>query len=85
MSDLIATLAPGQHSTEIRVVDLEPLLVDERTAAKLLGCCARTVFSLNDSGKLPCVKLGSRKLYRVATLEAFVRDCESNHESEVAE
>ena len=69
---IIGGLAPGQRNAEVRVLDLEPILVDEPTAGKLLGCCARTVFGL----KLPCVRLGSRKLYSVETLKAFVRESE---------
>ena len=82
---IIGGLAPGQRNADVRVLDLAPLLVDEATAGKLLGCCARTVFTLNDEGKLPCVRLGSRKLYAVETLKAFVRDAESPRESGVAE
>ena len=73
---IIGELGPGQRFAEVKVVDLEPLLVDEQTAGKLLGCSSRMVFSLVEQGKLPCVKLGARKLYRVETLKAFALTAE---------
>jgi excisionase family DNA binding protein len=50
---------------------LPPLLVDEKTAAELLGVSKRTVFELNEAGELSCKRIGSRKLYSVARLREF--------------
>ena len=53
------------------VIQLPPLLVDEKTAAELLGVSKRTVFELNEAGELPCKRIGSRKLYSVTRLRDF--------------
>ncbi len=53
------------------VAQLPPLLVDEEIAGALLGVSRRTVFDLNESGKLPCKWIGSRKLYSVTRLREF--------------
>ena len=52
---------------------LEPLSVDTRQAARLLGVCPRTVVGLTTSGELPSFKLGARRLFAVDTLRAFIR------------
>src|SRR5262249_26125661 len=49
-----------------------PLLVNEREAARLLRVSPRTVWQLNASGELPCVRLGRAKRYAVASLQEFV-------------
>jgi hypothetical protein len=52
---------------------LAPLLVDEREARRLLGgLCAKTMYNLRRSGALPSVKIGSRTMYDVADLRAFI-------------
>ena len=53
------------------VIQLPPLLVNEKTAAELLGVSKRTVFELNEAGELPCKRIGSRKLYLVTSLREF--------------
>lgn len=53
------------------VIQLPPLLVDEKTAAELLGVSKRTVFELNEAGELPCKRIGSRKLYSVTRLREY--------------
>jgi len=53
------------------VIQLSPLLVDEKTAAELLGVSKRMVYELNESGDLPCKRIGSRKLYSVTRLRKF--------------
>lgn len=55
----------------------EPLAVNERHAAKLLNVSPRTVFNLTASGKLRSFKIGTRKLYSVASLQKFIADQES--------
>ena len=50
-----------------------PLLVDEAQARRLLGgLCAKTMYNLRRSGELPFVKIGSRIMYDVADLKAFI-------------
>lgn len=50
----------------------EPMAVDARTAAKVLGVSERTVWTLKDRGELPTVRIGRRVLYRVADLHEFL-------------
>ena len=50
-----------------------PLLVNEREARRLLGgLCAKTMYNLRQTGALVGVKIGSRTMYDVADLRAFV-------------
>ena len=49
------------------------LLLSAREAAKVLSVCERTLFSLTaPRGPIPSVRLGSRVLYPVAALEAWI-------------
>ncbi len=59
------------------VGDTQALLVDERTAAAMLGVAPRTLWSLADSGELPCVRIGRRKLYSRDTLRRFIAQRET--------
>ena len=50
-----------------------PLLIDEPEARRLLGgLCAKTMYNLRRTGDLPAVKIGSRTMYDVADLKAFI-------------
>ncbi len=51
----------------------EALVVDIRTAARLLGVCEKTVRNLTKRGELPVVRIMGRVLYRRVDLEDFVR------------
>jgi excisionase family DNA binding protein len=52
----------------------EPLLVDVKEAARLLGVSDRTVWSVTaPRGTLPCVRVGGRVLYSPDTLREWVR------------
>ena len=52
---------------------LSPLLVDEREARRLLGgVCAKTMYNLRRSGELRAVKIGSRIMYDMVDLRAFI-------------
>ena len=59
-----------------------PMLVNEREARRLLGgLCAKTMYNLRRTGELPGVKIGSRIMYDVADLRAFIqRQKEAGHE-----
>jgi excisionase family DNA binding protein len=48
------------------------LLVDEPTAAKLLGVSARTLFSMRQRGEIPFVRVSFRVLYSPAALVAWI-------------
>ncbi|HMP00941.1 MAG TPA: helix-turn-helix domain-containing protein [Gemmatales bacterium] len=50
----------------------EPLLVDLRTAARLLSVSVRTLWSMTTDGRLPHVKIGARRLLRMTDLRAYV-------------
>lgn len=58
---------------EDMTVPVEPLLVNEKTAASILGVSKRTVFDLEKNGTLTAKRIGKRKLYAVSQLRAFVR------------
>jgi len=51
-----------------------PLLVDERTAAKLLGVSQRTLFTLRSAGQIPHVKLRGRVLYSPPALSKMIEE-----------
>ena len=50
----------------------QPLCIDDRAAALLLGLSERTVRRLRASGALPSVVAGRRRLIRLTDVEAFV-------------
>jgi Helix-turn-helix domain len=51
---------------------VEPLLVDDRTACKMLGLCTRTLFKLRKAGRLAYhVPVPGRVMYDPADIEAF--------------
>jgi hypothetical protein len=50
---------------------LEPLLVDEETAAQLLGVSKRTVFDLEERGILTSKRIGKLKRYAVRHLRDY--------------
>ena len=49
----------------------EPLLVDEKTAAELLGVSRRMVFDLEEQGLLKSKRIGKLKRYAVSHLRDF--------------
>ena len=48
------------------------LLIDGKRAAAVLCVSPRTLAKLTSTGELPSVKVGRRRLYRLATLAAWV-------------
>ncbi len=50
------------------------LLVDLRTAAKMLSISTRTVWQLAADGALPCMRIGRRLLFPIAALERYVEE-----------
>jgi len=65
------TVADEDTEEETSVPALEPLLVDEKQAARMLGVSKRKIFDLNKQGILPSRMVGSRKLYSVKRLREF--------------
>jgi len=51
---------------------VEPLAVNSRVAAKMLGISERTLFKLTKEGKIHHKKIGWRTLIPVASLKAFL-------------
>lgn len=49
-----------------------PLLVSTEDAGRLLGVSRRQVYRLWQSGALPSVTIGDRRLFRRCDIEAFV-------------
>ncbi len=47
-------------------------LVPVRESARLLGVSPSMVYQLAASGKLPCVRIGNRLLFRTESLEAWI-------------
>jgi predicted DNA-binding transcriptional regulator AlpA len=55
----------------------QTLLVDERTAARMLGVSPRSIWTMAACGELPSVRIGQRKLYAVETLRRWIAERES--------
>ena len=56
------------HNTELET----PILLSTRQAARLLGICERTLFSLTKKGDIPTVRIGRRVQYCREDLLEFV-------------
>jgi len=68
--ELVATEFPQEGNP---VLELQPLVVDTRGVARLLGLCERTVRALNASGRLPrALALGRRRVWPVREIEAWL-------------
>ena len=66
---MIPVISPKKETPEQQI---EPLAVNGKQAAKLLGVSERTIFNLARDGKIICRKVGWRSLYSVASLRAFL-------------
>ena len=57
----------------------EPLLVNQRDAAKLLSISERTLFSLRVSGRIKAVRIGINGgwRYSIEELQRFIRESEN--------
>ena len=55
------------------VLSVEPLTVNVKEAARMLGVCERTIRSLTKLGELPVIRIASRVLYSREDLSEFVR------------
>ena len=51
---------------------IPPMLISEREAARLLGVSPRTVFTLRQGGRLPCVHIGASVRYDIVDIRAFI-------------
>ena len=66
---MIPVIHPKKETPEQQI---EPLAVNGKQAAQLLGVSERTIFNLARDGKIACKKVGWRSLYSVAVLKAFL-------------
>jgi excisionase family DNA binding protein len=57
------------ENTEAQV---RPLLVGERTAARLLAISGGHLKNMTKAGQVPCVRLGRRVLFSVKALESWI-------------
>lgn len=57
-----------------------PLAVGLRDAARLLGVSDRWLWSQSQAGAVPCSSIGGRRLFRVAALEAWLRENETGRQ-----
>jgi len=73
MAELTARLSPIHvEPVPTNAESVAPLLVDERTAARLLGVSPRTIWAMANRGDLPRVRIGKRCVrFRVADLQAW--------------
>jgi len=55
------------------VLSVEPLTVNVKEAARMLGVCERTIRNLTKLGELPVIRIASRVLYSREDLSEFVR------------
>jgi excisionase family DNA binding protein len=55
----------------------QPLLVSAREAAEMLGVSARTVAYETAAGRLPSVRVRTRRLYRIEALTKYAEQNES--------
>jgi len=63
--------------TITRPRDLAPLAVGLRDAARMLGVSDRHLATLARAGEVPSVMIGGRRLFRLATLDAWLADRET--------
>ena len=53
--------------------DDEILLISAPIAAKRLGICPRSLYTLTKVGEIPCCKIGRRTLYSPSELKAWAQ------------
>ena len=59
-------------NAEVQTIQIEPLLLTPREAAKALSVCERTLFGLTKEGELPTVRIGRAVRYDLADLRAWI-------------
>lgn len=58
--------------------DLPPLAVGLRDATRLLGVSERHLWKLAVSGAIPSVMIGNRRVFRLTSLEQWLKDHEQS-------
>lgn len=59
-------------------MNTDPLLVDARTAATMLGISERSLWTIAYRGGIPSVKIGARRLYSVESLRRWITEREAS-------
>ena len=67
------TISPKSNSENV----VEPLAVDTKSAAKLLGVSERTIVSLAKKGQIVKKKIGWRSLYTMASIKLFLETADA--------
>ena len=52
--------------------EVEPLLMDARTASKSLSISERSLWTFTKNGEIPCVRIGKRVLYDPNDLREWI-------------
>jgi excisionase family DNA binding protein len=63
---------------------MEPMLLLTRQAAKLLNISERTLWTLTNEGKIPCVRVGRSVRYDPNDLRAWIASAKSTSTGKVA-
>ncbi len=75
----------GVHDARDVRAGSDPLLVDVRRAAAMLGVSQRTLWTLTHDGTIPVVRIGSRVLYDPQDLRAFIASRKGPHPNATAD
>ncbi len=59
---------------DVRVVDVDPLVVDGDAAARLLAISPRTLFTLRQAGEIGHIKIRGAVRYAMSDLERYIAD-----------
>ncbi len=59
-------------ASDTKAPTTDPMLVNRREAARLLGISPTTVDNLRLSGAIPSIKIAARRLFDVADIRAFI-------------
>ena len=72
LSSVTASVRRGVHRLRPMSEPIEPLLIDAKRAAVMLGLSARNLWSLTKCNAVPHRKIGRRTLYVPAELRAWI-------------
>ena len=63
------------NKQQIQIIELEPLMIDAKTASRMCGVSARTWATWISTGQAPpSIKINGRRLYRCDLLKFWVRE-----------
>lgn len=79
MNDYREMIEPNIQLSTISTI--QPLAVNAKQAAKMLGIGRTTLYHLVKAGKLSCKKLDRATLYSIEDLKAFLKSANSKGET----